>query len=378
MSPNTTGGRPSRETSKAEQPALTIHLFPCGHGDTVLIQYGENGWSLIDCFLPARDGTRARFFDFVSKKKKIQRLDFVFQTHPDYDHYHGMIEVIRHFTSAGRSIGMYLDTGLNPRDIRGVFQHPAAQREYEELQNHLRELHLAKVLVCGSLHAQFPALSPRGRQGAVDFLPVGPDTMFQRNYLAGAIGRHARNPATRIDVNPLSLVLALECNLEGKRFAALLAGDTDPDGMATALDLWTDRARQRHHGDAFDVVKVSHHGSIASHHEPLCARINRQQPPRVAAISCGTRAALPDREVIRQFQAGGWQVLATTTRRAAGAPAARRRDLPMQLADRSPPAPPAVKTQHVKISWSPNPDLKASPRHAVIRKGDLVHFDTAQ
>src|SRR5438067_13331787 len=113
MSPRRTGGGPLPAPSNPEHLAVAIHLFPCGHGDTILIEYGDNRWSLIDCFLPKKDGTRDRFFDFVANRAKIRRLDFIFQTHPDYDHYHGMIDVIQHFTTGGRSVGWYLDTGLN-------------------------------------------------------------------------------------------------------------------------------------------------------------------------------------------------------------------------------------------------------------------------
>lgn len=378
MSPTKTGERPSRETSKHEKPVLTIHLFPCGHGDTILIHYGESHWSLIDCFLPARDGTRERFFDFVTKKKKIRRLDYVFQTHPDYDHYHGMIDVVRHFTSEGRSIGMYLDTGFNPWNIRAAFQHPAAKREYEKLQNCLKDLHTRKILICSSLHAQFPCLSPIGLPYVVNFCPVGPDAQFQRDYLQRTVQKNVRNPGARTDVNPLSLVVALECQVGGERFSALLAADTDTQGIELALDLWTTRAAQRAHSDAFDVIKVSHHGSIASHHQPLVQRTRGADLRGVAAISCGNRSALPDREVIREFQETGWQVLATTTRRARGGTRnSSRRDLPMELANRRPASATVPENRHVKISWSPNPGLKAGPQNAVIRKSDLPHFETA-
>lgn len=372
MSRSKTGKKKSQDPlrSKSEKPKVIVHLFPCGHGDTILVQYGQTGWSLIDCFLPAKDGTRNRFFEFV-KVEKIRRLDFVFQTHPDYDHYHGMLEVVKYFTSESRSIGMYVDTGLNPRDIKTVFQNRLGRPEYEELQDYLKELHTNKVLRCGTICANpYTEFTPESALGTVDFLPIGPDPMVLRSALEEIIKRLQQNPSARTDVNALSLIIALECKASGKRFSGLLAADSDPKSTGQAIDLWAERATKGNHAANFDLVKVSHHGSLGSHNDRLLVR---KGSPTFAGICCGLRPKLPDGEVIRQYLQSGWRVFATTTQHLRSRP-----NLFLELADRTRPSAANPQLHHVRISWSPNPRLDASPPQAEIQLQNIDSYESAR
>ena len=105
---------PSPGPPPSDEPRIDIHLLHCGHGDTILVRLPGDRWGLIDCYLPEQYGIREGFFEFV-RRQGIRNLDFIMQTHPDRDHYHGMKAVIDHFLERGDGIGYYIDTGLNAR-----------------------------------------------------------------------------------------------------------------------------------------------------------------------------------------------------------------------------------------------------------------------
>ena len=96
MDTSARAGSHSAAPPHSEQPTIEIHLFHCGHGDTIVIRLPDGRWGLIDCYLPEQYGIRDRFFDFLDRRK-VKTFDFIIQSHPDYDHYHGMQAVIEYF-----------------------------------------------------------------------------------------------------------------------------------------------------------------------------------------------------------------------------------------------------------------------------------------
>ena len=121
----------------SEDPSIDIHLFHCGHGDSILVRLPENRWGLIDCYLPKQYGIRKTFFDFL--EQNVKTLDFIIQTHPDRDHYHGMKEVIEHFLKKGEKIGFYVDTGLIAGRVRDLLLDRFSAKEYQDLQDSLEQ-----------------------------------------------------------------------------------------------------------------------------------------------------------------------------------------------------------------------------------------------
>jgi len=91
-------------TNSEQEFTIEIILFACGHGDTILLRLPVDKWILIDCCLPKLTFVFDRFLQFLDNRG-IRRFEYVFQTHPDFDHFLGMADLLRHFTRDGRSIG---------------------------------------------------------------------------------------------------------------------------------------------------------------------------------------------------------------------------------------------------------------------------------
>lgn len=186
-------GSPSEEWSSSEAPTIEIYLFPCGHGDTILVRLPGDRWGLIDSYLPEQYGIRRRFFRFI-EEKKIEVLDFVFQTHPDRDHYHGMQAVIEHFLGSGGKIEHYIDTGLNARRARELLLgRPGGLTEFERLRDKLEEWEKSGQLQCGELAARSFSFVPRGYRDQIELVPIGPDPTEKRRLMTedGTLSRKA-------------------------------------------------------------------------------------------------------------------------------------------------------------------------------------------
>ncbi len=355
-------------TPEIESPAqwssddclIEMFLLDCGHGDTILVRLPGDRWCLIDCYLPQWDGTRQRFLDFV-EEKGIKALDLVIQTHPDFDHYHGMANVIAEFLSRGQKQLTYVDTGVNAHDARRLMQGRVGGREYANLQQQLSAWSKSGKVRLRELDADRPPISPFGFSGQIDFIPIGPDYQAKRGMIQRDLEKLYRNPNSTLNANALSIIVALSVRFDGEYLNLLLAGDADVASLDRAISAWRECCAERGHEPKFHAVKVPHHGSIDSHSSEVCRSIHPASGRATAAISSGTRSGLPDREVIRQYQLEGWKVMATTIR--LGHP---HRSNPLHLADRSRAVQTNSRRHTIRISWGPRPGLESEPAESEI------------
>jgi len=361
---------PSRGHS--DEVRVGIFLFPCGDGDTILIQLPGDRWALVDCCLP-NDGTRQQFFDFV-KDKKIPRLDWIFQTHPDYDHFHGMVQVLDYFTSDGRTVGYWCDSGLTVPHIQSLVRwwSNTSRKRYKQLQAHLDDLDDRSALKFVELNDRVEPISPAGYEGGIDFFPIGPSATLKRRTARADLARLGRDPQAKVETNELSVVLAL-CMAEGDaQCNALLPGDAGPVALPEALAAWRSRGQEHGHSDGFDVVKIPHHGSLRTHVPEVCKAKRVEASDRVAAVSASGSEAHPDREVLRDYVTEGWTVMATMPR-----VRDRPSDSPAWLADRSSVPKPTTDRHLIEISWTSTKGLDWKPPQAVVDPDRVDLYETA-
>lgn len=362
-----------KDRVSSEKISVVVHVFACGHGDTILIRLPGNRWVLVDCHLPGRDGTRERFFQFV-ESEGIKRLDLIFQTHPHFDHFHGMIEVLDYFSRDGRSVGYYCDGGVCAWHVRDlIWGGPLGffdKSRYGKLQDRLDELDDEQIFAIDDRHEP---MSPPGYINRIDLIPIAPSAGGKRRIARADIPKVAKDRQARVEANAMSVVLVLSIR-EGDRVCnVLLAADADSDSLELAQDAWLRKNRETTRSADFDVVKVPHHGSIGSHSTRLCHAKRNDRECCVGAISVGEKHdVLPDREVLRDYQDAGWTVMVTTGRRRAA-----RRNRPSELADRNPPAVQSFETHSITITVTADGVVAHGPDAAVVRTGDLVLYESA-
>jgi competence protein ComEC len=234
----------------ARDDGTTVSFLDVGQGDAILIGLGNGAQVLIDggppngrlvaalgALLPPTDRT----------------IEFVVLTHPELDHYGGLIELLRRY-----EVGLFAETGV-AKDIEG----------YRTL---LREVGERNVL-----RARLRA-GDRIRYGARTFTVLSPD----RERV------HAR------ETNDTSAVVAFEA--DGARF--LFTGDISA-GVERALSKEL---------SPFDVLKVSHHGSKLSSTAEFLGAVR----PTLALIGVGKNPyGHPTKEVLARLEAAGARVYRT-------------------------------------------------------------------
>ena len=357
--------------TSSEKAVIEVHVLACGHGDTILLHLPGDKWVLVDCYLSKYDGTRDRFFEFV-ESRGIRTLDFVFLTHPDYDHFHGMADVLEHFTRDGRSVGTYCDAGVDAQQVRSLLKGRTGETEFERLQRRLDDLDERGAINFYAINDQHATVSPKGYKGSVDLIPIGPEASRARRLTRRGVAKLQSDRKAELPANELSIVLVLWAKEGARDICLLLAGDADAEGLEGAMEIWRSRAAEREVDEGFDAVKVPHHGSFDSHWAEL-PKTGRKDAAKVAVISAGQRPALPDRRVIRDFMDRGWRVLITTRRGGA-----RIRDLPMTLANRGGGVVVGGRaTWHdIRLTWDSARGLTWEPKEAEIQKSDLQAYET--
>jgi len=365
----------SKGTSNSKTDLLEVHLFACGHGDAILIRIPGGRWVLIDCHLPKRGkhgDVQKRFFKFLSDKR-VTRLDFVFQTHPHFDHFLGMRDVLKKYIDKKDGVGVYCDGGLNAQQIKKLL---AAEKklgadEYDRLYQSLREWTNLNKIQWKELDAERPVLSPLGLEGKIDFVPIGPAPEIRRQIVDNALEELAKNPNRVLEANALSIVVVLAVNWGRNRFNILFAADAPIDALERATKVWEQHTAEKCiEQTLFQVIKVSHHGSIASHNQNLC---HLGAPGnRVAAISAGDREALPDKKVLAAFLKTDWIVMVTTKQ------AQLIKDSPGDLHFRGAMSKSSSLKHTIKLTWTKSGTFQYTPKKAIVTQADLKRFKRAK
>lgn len=348
----------------SQEPVVEIHILQCGQGDTILLHLFGEKWVLVDCNLPNRD-EQDRFFEFVSSRN-IQTLNLLCLTHPHEDHYTGMEAVVEYFTSHGRSIGIFCDSGLDPKQIGTLLRRRERPdfyvQEFEKLYLRLRPHFLSHQIVYFRADKNTNRIPVGVKSGQVKLLPVGPSPDIIHEFSVRGLSPEG----FRGDLNRISVVLALIVRLPKNEFAALLAADTDGNGFNSALEGLMDKTDTQT-VPCFDVIKVAHHGSLHSHRNSTACSRHKVEGECIAAVSTGSFEGLPDREVLADYLNHKWKVILTTKRIKA-----RDQSLLYAFGEKS-----VVRKHDLCITWSEELGLRWTPAEASLDDSELDAYQTA-
>ena len=343
--------------SSSERHSIEVILFGCGHGDTILVRLPVDKWVLIDCRLTKHDRTYDRFIEFV-EARGITRFEFIFQTHPDYDHFQGMTDLLMYFTGGGRSIGYWCDGGINAPQVRDIaWKELISKSRYEALQECLDRLSEKKLIKFRRIDDDTCHISPKGFPN-IRLIPIAPTASEFRAVTRSDSAKAMVHTEAQLETNALSIVLVLSVSGSESSFNVLLCGDAEPAALKAGITRWTDYANQNSLLVDFEVVKVSHHGSPLSHVDELCTMGANHNS--VALISAGSRKGLPHAKVLRCWLQHYWRVFITTTRRAT-----QKYNRPMDLLNRA-PAQISCETHDIHAQWSIPGGFVCTPESASV------------
>ena len=283
-----------------------------------------------------------------------------------------MQDVLEYFLvrASGEPI-TYIDSWIGPEGIRRVFSRKAGKGEYVRLQRQLFRWQKAGKVKWYELDAERQPIAVTGSGRQIYFVPINPTSMATQNRFSMV------EAASRI-TNALSIVLVLVVNCDSARCNVLLTSDATighigSDGYGDYLEpieCWKEHAKQEDIEDGFRVVKVPHHGSIASHRPDLCSMKAKGRKKRVAVISAGTRKAIPDQNVIKDYLDSGWTVMVTTARK----PYTYDRPVQLHLKGMKKDEPPE---RTIRLTLSSSGRLSSNPVQHAVQQQDLSAYETA-
>lgn len=253
-------------------PDDNLHLVFCdvGQGDAILVSY-KNNQVLIDGGLSKNSG---KLLSCLSSQMPFwdRTIEVVINTHPDEDHFGGLIEVVKRYR-----INKFLHSGADNLD----------SWKFKEFKKALID-----KKVCSKIMAESDAF----RINKVQFVSIFPfvnKPQVESDLHLTFFDKNKKCPMpifkkTTDSLNDSSIVLHLKFG----EFDALLTGDIDQ--KIEQILVWRKKI------DLVEVLKIAHHGSKHSTSIDLL----KATQPQLAVISVGKNSyGHPTKEVLDRLDA---------------------------------------------------------------------------
>lgn len=255
----------------AERSDLWIVFVDVGHGDATWIRTpGLRGVTARDILVDAGDDGRPHAPHVpdggAAVREVLDRgglapgapIDVLVLTHPDKDHYGGVVELIEHHPAA-----VVIESGRS-----------SARRTWVELQRRL---------------AAVPGVVRRRPARLAGIDPNEAGLRVSRRWGRGVTVSLLSADADGVDDNGASVVIAI--GFAGRTI--LLMADAGEDVEARRLGQWP----------AADVLRVGHHAGAGTSTSAFLDQVLPDDRPRHAVISAGERPGLPDPDVVERLAA---------------------------------------------------------------------------
>lgn len=219
---------------------LIISFLDVGQGDCILVQTEKGNNYLFDGGSSSESNIGSYVILPYLKYYGVNHLDAIFVSHPDKDHYSGILELLETGTKNALTIDQLILPAIKKENW---------QQEFQEL------LEAAKNSGQKSLKVSYIAKGSSWESGSVKFTCLHPPQDYES------------------DTNAYSECFLIQYN----HFSLLLTGDVEEIGEEALLqELYAQKISQ------ITALKVAHHGSKNSTSEELLSQLN----PKISIISC--------------------------------------------------------------------------------------------
>lgn len=251
------------------QSGLTITALDVGQGDSIFISTLNSGRYLIDGGSSSKKGVGTYQILPFLKAKGVERLDALFVTHMDSDHYNGIQALIDDMEQGGIEIENLIMPELGEK---------SRSEAYHELVDAAQETGIGVVYI---------NMGETLRHGKLKLTCLHPEE--------GEEGE---------DTNAMSTVLYLEY----ETFSALFTGDLEKEGEKAVTAYLGQRGGIGVDGRV-TLLKVAHHGSRNSTAQDFIDLVS----PRIAMISAGRDNSYghPHAETLKRLENVGSRIYRT-------------------------------------------------------------------
>ena len=317
---------------KREQ--LKVHVLNAGEGDSILIEFPNNIWGIVDSNRKHKESTIPAL-EFLKKMEKLNRLDkiaFVALTHPHFDHFRGLYHIIEAFKS---KIERFWDFGVKVKPIAKYFYRIYGDDEEKQRADEFYQLYELILSMraerrtegkrfydnCSSFKLML-TLSPN-----IDVIALSPSGEDQEDYMSKISLYDADKLPSGVrglDHNKVSSILLIRFY----QHFIILGSDADKEIWGRILQderciSLRDASFMVHHTDYLKshIVKVSHHGSTTGLHPELWQTLSI--PGVTVAVVSADGTVNPRKETVMSLLSSGAKVFCTNK--------PQRKDFPVQL-----------------------------------------------
>lgn len=234
-----------------------------GQGNTGVILYEDTAF-IIDAGSSSRKDTGKNVLIPYLKYHGISKVEAVFVTHPDEDHYNGVLELLEKARGEGLTVGRLVLPEIRSLSVSGG---PAMQK-------------LVQAAEAENIPVLYASKGLQLKRGDVTIRCLHPDG---KDY-----GE---------DSNSYSQVLLIKYHLFSMLFMGDAQGEAEKDALEAMKEMQTGKVT---------VLQVGHHGSEHGTKEGLLSYLE----PRMAVISCGkgNRYGHPHPTVLKRLEKAGSKV----------------------------------------------------------------------
>jgi len=264
------------------------------YGDSIVINI-ENGndskWGVIDCHNP-KSSDKSPTLKFL-KKNNVRVLEFICLTHPDYDHFSGIEQLLRYFSTEGRRVNSYYDT-LDSTRYTSLITSTRQEKTLKSLYKFVDEL-IEKDLISWEQLSYDKVLF---KEREFFITSKGPYQKDLSSYLKKANKRNlglTKGKNITVDKNLLSVITLIEFG----EILILLLSDASKENIEYFLKKAKESVSKK--GKLyFSFIKVAHHGSSKNNHSGLWKNYTNRDSSN-AAISSGSKYEHPNIEVVKDI-----------------------------------------------------------------------------
>lgn len=272
----------------------SVNVINVGYGDSIVVNI-ESGnhlkWGVIDCHNP-NSLDESPTLEFL-KKNNVQTLEFICLTHPDYDHYSGIEQLLRYFSTEHRKVNFYYDS-LDSTKYTSLLNSKRQEKTLKSLYEFVYELVEKDIILWEQLSYDKILFKDK------EFLLTskGP---YQKDLVRYIKRVRKRNLAMTkgeiivVDKNLLSVISSIEFG----ESLILLLSDASKENIENFLKR-SKKSMRKKKNLYFTFIKVAHHGSSKNNHSGLWKNHTIRDFSN-AAISSGSKYEHPNIEVVKDI-----------------------------------------------------------------------------
>ncbi len=269
----------------------TLYLLNVGHGDSLVVKYEEGNvekWGIIDCHKPNSKTISPTLQLLI--ENNVTNLEFICLTHPDYDHFSGLEELLKYFSDKQSSVFKFYEYGIHQSIITATLSSKKKINAFKNLFHLICELEQRNRLECITLSVEHN-ISTTEKLTIISLGPYGKDLInFSKQTERRLQAYNSNKMFKEPDKNLLSIVIGIKAQSSN----IILCSDATARNIEYSLQKWRNKFNSNFH---FDFIKVSHHGSKANHHVGLFKDFSNHSKS-FAGISAGNHYNLPHQEVV--------------------------------------------------------------------------------